>query len=934
MDEAKGPSSEPFLSGPTTPIVPEPSLPVKFFRQLLALIYKTLLRDVRRPLHAATILLIPSLAGLGIKAIGDALAFSDTTPDDDYYNPTKSPLPSPATNHPTPSPTMSPTPGWEAGSMHCGEITCDSDGECNVDHGNIAVLLTCAAIFFAGSSFSSLMVAFSALEEKNKKLLSSLKRAGLSNLAHWISLNVSAAVISIPATVLAVIVGNCVGIDAFTRTNPLIMFMVLLVGSTANTAVCLFITTIIRGGIFFSGTMALGLASALAGCIIMSNDALIGTYGGNDYNTYPSTFINPDGLGSLDGLYGDGVSPFYQFVMYLVPWTHFTRLFFGIFNVTGYADTCVNTRDFTFADLSAGSESSRSGVPSLGFNIVALIADSIIFTLLAFYVSSVRGSEDEHALSVFFVFDRDYWFPPDSVISSTGDDGDILRQEQNLAAAFGDIRTRKLTKSYNTGNTALKEVTIRFQKGECYALLGQNGAGKTTLISALTGATNPSHGDAFIGKYGSISKNMSNIQKKIGVCPQEDLIYDELSGYEHAFFYSLCRGRSWFAARKEALAVLASVTLQEHAEKRAKAYSGGMKRRLMAGLATVGDPEYVFLDEPSTGLDPLSRRRLWSILETFKTGRVLVLTTHMMEEADVLGDKIGFLHLGRLRASGTPLELKRKLGTGFSIELAASGPGKIAACAAASALLPKGAKIDASASTRSIAISCPRGDSAKIRRLQKFFEWIEAHPEYVQEVALSNSTLSEVFTTLVRHDRDEISGGDDELGGISTIATTAMTDEEKLSAVATWLEIPQSVVEQLIQEGVTIRQIVNAGLRALRPELLQGANSVRLLVDAADGIEEEEGKAKETEDIADLASALKTAERAAEKALEESKANKIDVKTEEEPIQPNRNANGLLDLRNLKANSADPGDVIVTTDSSFPKGEPSRLMQVWAFFFA
>ena len=250
--------------------------------------------------------------------------------------------------------------------------------------------------------------------------------------------------------------------------------------------------------------------------------------------------------------------------------------------------------------------------------------------------------------------------------------------------------------------------------------------------------------------------------------------------------------------------------------------------------------------------------------------------------------------------------------------------GKIAACAAASALLPKGAKIDASASTRSIAISCPRGDSAKIRRLQKFFEWIEAHPEYVQEVALSNSTLSEVFTTLVRHDRDEISGGDDELGGISTIATTAMTDEEKLSAVATWLEIPQSVVEQLIQEGVTIRQIVNAGLRALRPELLQGANSVRLLVDAADGIEEEEGKAKETEDIADLASALKTAERAAEKALEESKANKIDVKTEEEPIQPNRNANGLLDLRNLKANSADPGDVIVTTDSSFPKGEVRR----------
>ncbi|GMI02525.1 hypothetical protein TrLO_g8520 [Triparma laevis f. longispina] len=831
---------------------------------------------------------------------------------------------------------MSPTPGWDNGSMHCGAVSCEND-YCDVQYGNTAVLVSCAGIFFAGSSFSSLMVAFSALEEKNKKLLSSLKRAGLSNLAHWFSLNISAMIISVPATALAVLIGNLIEIDAFTKTNPLIIFMVLLAGSAANTAVCLFITTIIRGGIFFSGAVAVGLAGALSGCIIMSATSLTGTYGGMDYNVYPSKKVAPDGLGDFDGFYGDGVSPFYQYLTYLMPWTHFARLFFGIFHVTGYADTCVNTRDFDFADLYAASESWRSGVPSLGFNIVGLIVDSILFTLLAFYVSSVRGSEDEHALSMLFIFDRNYWFPPETVFSAVGDDGDILRQEQNLAAASGDIRARKLTKSYNGGNTALKEVTIRFQKGECYALLGQNGAGKTTLISALTGATNPSHGDAFIGKYGSISKNMSNIQKKIGVCPQEDLIYEELSGYEHAHFYSLCRGRSWDMAKKEALSVLNSVTLLDHASKRAKDYSGGMKRRLMAGLATVGDPEYVFLDEPSTGLDPLSRRRLWSILESFKTGRVLVLTTHMMEEADVLGDKIGFLHLGRLRASGTPLELKRKLGTGFSIELAASGPGKIAACAAASALLPKGAKIDASSSSRSVSISCPRGDSAKIRRLQKFFEWIEAHPEFVQEVALSNSTLSEVFTTLVRHDRDEIAG--EELGStLTSVASSAMTDEEKLHSVATWLEIPPSVVDQLILDGITIRQIVNAGLHALRPELLDGANSVKLLASAADSIEQEEGGLRKTEDMDDLENALKTAEKAAAKALEDAKNGEVRVEETDEgdkKIQTQKNAEGLLDLRNHnnnKNNNTPNLAANTTTDASFPKGEPSRLMQIWAFF--
>jgi len=893
---------------------PEASAFTTFLCQIFALCYKTLLRDFRRPVHFVTILFIPALAGWGVKAIFDATT-EDTT-DNEHVA------------YPTASPTAPPTPGWERNSMHCGELP----GE----YGNVSMLLTAPIFFFSGSFVSSLMVAYSALEEKNKKLLSSLQRAGLSNLAHWLSLNISATIMSFPATALAVLAGKLFQIDAFTKTNPLIMFMIVVGVSSANTSASLLFTTIIRGGMLFTATMAFYLIYAMVMCTIKSNSSLLGTYGNSD------EFEAPNGLGEFDGFYGDGVSPFYQFLMYLMPWTHFGRLFFGIFSVTGYADTCVNTRDFGFADLSAASSSSRSGVPSLGFNVVGLIVDSIIFTLLAFYVSSVRGSEDEHALPIYFIFDPNYWFPQETMLSTARDDGDVLRHEQILAAASGDIRTRKLTKSYKGGNTALKEVTIRFQKGECYALLGQNGAGKTTLISVLTGATNPSHGEAFVGPYGCISKNMSNIQKKIGVCCQEDLIYEELSGYEHAIFYSMCRGRGWNLAREEAMSVLNSVTLQDHASKRAKDYSGGMKRRLMVGLATVGDPEYVFLDEPSTGLDPLSRRRLWSILEGFKTGRVLVLTTHMMEEADVLGDKIGFLHLGRLRASGTPLELKRKLGTGFSIELASSGPAKIAACAAASALLPKGTKIDASSSNRSISISCPRGDSAKIRRLQKFFEWIEAHPEFVQEVALSNSTLSEVFTTLVRHDRDEIVG--EELGStLSSVVSTVMTEEEKLHSVATWLEIPPSVVQQLIEEGITIRQIVNAGLRALRPELLDGGNSVKFLTSASDSIEHEEEKMKQAKEMDDLEEALEIADKEAAKALKDADNEKIGAEERGEgelKIQGSLTAGGLLDLRGNRNNNNNNNNnnanstlaTNATINGNFPKGEPSRLMQIWAFF--
>jgi len=241
-----------------------------------------------------------------------------------------------------------------------------------------------------------------------------------------------------------------------------------------------------------------------------------------------------------------------------------------------------------------------------------------------------------------------------------------------------------------------------------------------------------------------------------------------------------------------------------------------MKRRLMAALATVGNPEYLFLDEPSSGLDPLSRRRLWNILEKLKQNRVLVLTTHMMEEADILGDRIGFLHLGRLRASGTPLELKRRLGTGFQITLTAAGPGRVAACAAASALL-QDTTIDATTSQRSIAIAAPRSN---MRLLRRFFEWVEANPQYVTEVALSNSTLSEVFTALVRHDRDEISG-EDTLNLNSTV-TVVVSEEEQLQHVAQWLSIPDSVVAHLIERGLTVEQVFMEGLKALAPEFNAG----------------------------------------------------------------------------------------------------------------
>jgi len=185
--------------------------------------------------------------------------------------------------------------------------------------------------------------------------------------------------------------------------------------------------------------------------------------------------------------------------MFLLPWFNFGRVLQSIYSTVGFnfGTPCTNASHYTFVDLNA---SSLPGYPAAGMSIVALIFQSIIFTLLSFYIACVRGDDDEHALPYSFLFYPSYWFPPSSVISPAPSVGtDVIAREQQAAAASGDIRTRKLTKTYKKGGTALKEVSITFKKGECYALLGQNGAGKTTIISVLTGATNATHGTAFVG---------------------------------------------------------------------------------------------------------------------------------------------------------------------------------------------------------------------------------------------------------------------------------------------------------------------------------------------------------------------------------------------------------------------------------------------------
>ncbi len=197
--------------------------------------------------------------------------------------------------------------------------------------------------------------------------------------------------------------------------------------------------------------------------------------------------------------------------------------------------------------------------------------------------------------------------------------------------AFCSKKSRKKKKKNGNNFYAVKNLCLNVQSDTLLCLLGPNGAGKTTTIHMLVGFHEATSGDARIFDK-SIRENLSEIQKEMGVCPQFDILWSELTGEEHLYLFSGLRN---IAAGEEQNAevnrLLDAVELQSARNMRASAYSGGMRRRLSVAIALIGNPRIVFLDEPTTGMDPISRRKVWNIIEKEKKGKVIVLTTHSME---------------------------------------------------------------------------------------------------------------------------------------------------------------------------------------------------------------------------------------------------------------------------------------------------------------
>lgn len=223
------------------------------------------------------------------------------------------------------------------------------------------------------------------------------------------------------------------------------------------------------------------------------------------------------------------------------------------------------------------------------------------------------------------------------------------------------IKTMELAKQYKK-LTAVDKLNFTIQQGELFSLLGINGAGKTTTIKMLTCLTKPSSGDAFVGGY-SITKHSEHVKQMIGVSPQETAVAPNLSVEENLELICGIHGFSKQKTKRRIGELSGQFALDSVLQRKAGKLSGGWQRRVSIAMALISEPEILFLDEPTLGLDVIARQELWEVIRSLKSKVTIILTTHYMEEAEALSDRIGIMKSGRLLAVGTVDELNKKAGT-------------------------------------------------------------------------------------------------------------------------------------------------------------------------------------------------------------------------------------------------------------------------------
>ncbi|XP_078132551.1 phospholipid-transporting ATPase ABCA1 isoform X4 [Sander vitreus] len=307
-------------------------------------------------------------------------------------------------------------------------------------------------------------------------------------------------------------------------------------------------------------------------------------------------------------------------------------------------------------------------------SIIIMLFDAAFYWVLTWYIENVFPGQYGIPKPWYFPFTASYWCGKASV---TGVDHGLLKDspvhneylEKPPPGIKAGVSIRNLVKIYKTGKKlAVDGLSMDFYENQITSFLGHNGAGKTTTMSILTGLFPPTSGTALINGY-DIHTDMDSIRKYLGMCPQHNVLFNELTVEEHIYFYARLKGCSHDEVKHEMDQMIKDVGLPHKRKDLAKNLSGGMQRKLSVAIAFVGGSKIVILDEPTAGVDPYARRGIWELLLKYKQGRTIILSTHHMDEADILGDRIAIISHGKMRCCGSSLFLKKCFGSGYYLTL-------------------------------------------------------------------------------------------------------------------------------------------------------------------------------------------------------------------------------------------------------------------------
>uniref|UniRef100_A0A3P8PZK9 P-type phospholipid transporter n=1 Tax=Astatotilapia calliptera TaxID=8154 RepID=A0A3P8PZK9_ASTCA len=510
---------------------------------------------------------------------------------------------------------------------------------CYVDDLFMLTLNRCFPIFMVLAwVYSVSMIAKSIVLEKELRLKETLKAVGVTNGVIWSTWFIDSFIVMGTSTALltAIIMGGRV----LNYSNPVILFLFLLTFTTATIMQCFLLS------VFFNQA---NLAAACCGIIY--------------FTLYlPHIFCFA---------WQDRITKDMKLLVSLLSQVAFG---FGTEYLSRYEEQGLGLQwdNIQTSPLEGDEFSFLTSICMMGL-------DTVLYGVLAWYLDNVFPGQYGIGRPFYFPFLPCYWLNTQG--EQTKEEDGIHDQENSpektkeqpyFEAEPDDlvkgVCIKDLVKMFGSCfRPAVDGLSISFYESQITALLGHNGAGKTTTMSVLTGMYPPTSGTATV--YGKdIRTDMDTIRQSLGMCPQHNVLF-HMTVAEHILFYSLLKGRPIAEAEEEVENMLEDLGLPHKRDVLTQNLSGGMQRKLSVALAFVGGAKVVILDEPTSGVDPYSRRSIWDLLLKYRAGRTVIMSTHHMDEADLLSDRVAIISQGRLYCCGSPIFLKNCFGAGFYLTL-------------------------------------------------------------------------------------------------------------------------------------------------------------------------------------------------------------------------------------------------------------------------